>query len=269
MSEQEADSSLPTDSTCGFFQTTPREIRDVIYDLISQPKEETINEYDFKTLTKLPNARLICKRFTREYDECPPLNTHLEVTQRYRHDRNCWGCYRLPHPIPKSPAQTRFLHFNLFACADSPWSHHSSMEYRKCLQSLSTGEIERALQESCGHLIHGLISVMPVLEKVSVNISCGNLSCAMALQSTLNLWANIPYLSRVALLSPVVDCDLSIFEWSRLYGDMNKVPPPRSGFFRNRQTMATWTPSRGWEWDVELMEECLEEEKNIVRRMVE
>ena len=110
---------------------------------------------------------------------------------------------------------------------------------------------------------------MSVLEEVSINISCGNLSCTRALQSALGIWTHIPHLSRVTLLKPVYGYGLSVDEWRRFHGDTSKVKPGTFACFRNRQTMATWTPSRGWERDINLEEEVLEEEeKNAVRRMV-
>jgi hypothetical protein len=260
--------SLPIDSTCGWFNVLPREIRDEIYDLISQPKEETHDNYHFKTLKLVSKARLVNKQFTKEYDERPPLNSHLEVTQCHQHDWNCWHRRQLQGPIPTLPAQTKFLHFNLIACADPPWRRLSEMRRHQCLENYPTGEIEEDLQESYGHLIHGLISVLPVLEKVSVNVSCGNLSCAVALQSALDLWRYIPHLSRITLLRRVYDRDFCPREWHFHYGDTSEGPSPPSDFFRNRQTMTIWTPSCGWERDIDLAEECPEEEKNVVRRMM-
>jgi hypothetical protein len=191
----------------------PRELRDQIYDLISQPKEETHGRYHFKTLTVVPKARLLNRQFKKEYDERPPLNTHLEVTQCYLHDWHCWHRRQLQGPIPSLPAQTKSLYFNFFACADAPWTFHSPTTWHVCLQTHSTEQIVRDLQTSYGHLVHGLISVMPVLEKVSINISCGNMSRAVALQSATELWAGIPHLSQIALLSPAFDYDLSYSMW--------------------------------------------------------
>ena len=98
------DPVLPANGAYGFIKTLPRELRDEIYDLVSQPKEETHGYYHFKTLKAVPNLRLVNSQVQKEYDERPPLNTHLEVTQCYRYDWNCWHRRHLRSPIPKSPA---------------------------------------------------------------------------------------------------------------------------------------------------------------------
>jgi hypothetical protein len=198
------DPVLPTDSVCGLFDVLPREIRDEIYDLISQPKEETHQRYHFKTLTRVPHARLINKRFTKEYDERPALNTHLEVTQCFRPDSDCLRLPRLQGLIPSSPAQTRFLHFYLLGCIDPPWRGPHT-RWSECLAGFTTEVIKNDFQRCWGRLIHDLVSVMPVLEEISISISCGNMRCARGVMLSHDIWKGIPHLCRVALLSPIFD----------------------------------------------------------------
>jgi hypothetical protein len=77
---------LSDDSAYGFLKSLPRELRDEIYDLVAQPKRETHHDYHFETLKVVTNLRLVSRQVKQEYDERPPLNTHLEATQCYQHD---------------------------------------------------------------------------------------------------------------------------------------------------------------------------------------
>jgi hypothetical protein len=257
------DPVLPANSTYGCFQTLPQEIRDVIYDLISQPKDEEHDGYHFRTRTVVPHARLLSKQFTREYDECPPRNTDLRVTQ-YRCSES--GFRQLQGPIPSMPAQTEYMHFDLLVCEDPPWVRSTSIGQHDCFNDHSAGALKAVLQNKHGRFIHSLISVMPVLKEVSITISCGNMECAVALQSSHQFWKNTPYLSRLVLLSPTFGYDLwvlcNLWDCYYLDGDRKELHP--STFFENRQTMATWTSVRGWEINNDLTEKCREEESKVV-----
>jgi hypothetical protein len=256
------DPVLPTDSVCGLFHVLPREIRDEIYDLISQPKEETHKRYYFKTLTRVPHARLINKRFTKEYDESPALNTHLEVTQCFRPDSDCLRLPRLQGLIPSSPAQTRFLHFYLLGCIDPPW-RGPHVRWSECLAGFTTEMVKDDFQRCWGRLIHDLVSVMPVLKEISIGISCCNMRCVRGVMLSHDIWKGIPHLCRVALLSPIFDFDLDPIELDLWYGFKNNSSPHLSDFYQDRQILSTWTSSEGWVIDPELEAERLEEESRI------
>jgi hypothetical protein len=256
------DPVLPTDSVCGLFHVLPREIRDEIYDLISQPKEETHKRYHFKTLTRVPHARLINKRFTKEYDERPASNTHLEVTQCFRPDSDCLRLPRLQGLIPSSPAQTRFLHFYLLGCIDPPW-RRPHVSWSECLAGFTTEMIKDDFQRCWGRLIHDLVSVMPVLEEISIGISCGNMRCVRGVVLSHDIWKGIPHLCRVALLSPIFDFDLDPIELDLWYGFKNNGSPHLSDFYQDWQILSTRISSEGWVIDPELEAERLEEESKI------
>jgi hypothetical protein len=104
---------------------------------------------------------------------------------------------------------------------------------------------------------------MPVLEEVSINISCGNMQCANGLMLSHDIWKDIPHLSRVALLSPVFDYALTPVQWSQWYGTEDESPPHLSEFFHNRQVLSTWTLSGGWVINRDLEAERLEEQFRI------
>jgi hypothetical protein len=78
-------SNTPTDESDtahGFFTVLAREIRDQIYDLISQDEEELIQGHRLsvfllKVRTTVPKVRLLCHQAKTEYDARPLVDDHL------------------------------------------------------------------------------------------------------------------------------------------------------------------------------------------------
>jgi hypothetical protein len=177
--------------TYGFFQTLPlecmtsfpQEIRDKIYDLLFQEKDEVVNGWHYKIRTILPKARLISRQLTKEYDERSPMNNKLEVS-------DCvfpvfdTPCLDLEVPFPSLASRATTAHINLIFCDEEPDSpcHESG-------------------HSTPGPWIINLISNMPLLEKADITASCSNFICAMAVQSSREFWSTIPKVSRVALLT--------------------------------------------------------------------
>jgi hypothetical protein len=104
---------------------------------------------------------------------------------------------------------------------------------------------------------------MPVLEEISISISCGNMRCARGVMLSHDIWKGIPHLCRVALLSPIFDFDLDPIELDLWYGFKNNSSLHLSDFYQDRQILSTWTSSEGWVIDPELEAERLEEESRL------
>jgi hypothetical protein len=253
-----------TETAHGFFQTLQRELRDKTYDLISQEKVELIkgfphNIYIFKTRTTLPIVRLVSKGFQRENDTRPLVGYHLQVSE----------CnppsvfHRLSEVIPTLAIRTTAMHLDLVCCQESP------DRGKRCLVRLlplGNAWAERMLQHYHGEYIEYIIAHLPLLERMDIHISCGNMDCAMALQSTNPPWSNMPKLSEIKLLRNVYDHALSRNESDRFdgYESHTKNPAQSPEFFKRRKMMATWTPSHGWNADAKVTEECRGEEATFM-----
>ena len=127
--------------------------------------------------------------------------------------------------------------------------------------------VELALHGSYGkYIMVQLIPQLSLLEKVTIRLSCGNMDCAMALQSTDEHRTAISQLSQIELLRNVFDHDLSRDYGDRLeeyqLWDHNTSKFPE--FFHNREAMATWTPAQGWKADERVTEECRNEEADFM-----
>jgi hypothetical protein len=75
-----------SDTAHNLFERLPREIRDQIYYLISQDKEELIGKDGHSTLffrirTTIPKVRLLNNFFKEEYDARPLVDNHLQVSE--------------------------------------------------------------------------------------------------------------------------------------------------------------------------------------------
>ena len=123
--------------------------------------------------------------------------------------------------------------------------------------------IKDDFQRCWGRLIHDLVSVMPVLEEISIGISCGNMRCVRGVVLSHDIWKGIPHLCRVALLSPIFDFDLDPIELDLWYGFKNNGSPHLSDFYQDWQILSTRISSEGWVIDPELEAERLEEESRI------
>lgn len=64
--------------TIGFF-SLPRELRDSIYDMVWQEKQEKISGANFRIQAAIPKVRLISRHFKSEYDERSPANSILHI----------------------------------------------------------------------------------------------------------------------------------------------------------------------------------------------
>jgi hypothetical protein len=197
------------------FEKLPPEIRDLIYDLVFHEREEQIADWHYNIRTTSPDMRLLNRQVKREYDQRPPINNFIEVSEIM----NCpllEGPSRLPALLA---ARMTTLHFNAITCVDRPEHGPGCMERKHLAQMELRNGYESGLDK--------LVNDLPLLKKVTMSVSCGNLSCAMALQSyTEETWPSFPDLSHIALLR------------STLRAHSN-------AFFEGRETMATWTPAHG------------------------
>jgi hypothetical protein len=203
-------SNTPTDESDtahGFFTVLAREIRDQIYDLISQDEEELIQGHRLsvfllKVRTTVPKVRLLCHQAKTEYDARPLVDDHLQLSECYAAvDRDLRQS--LPKLIPLSASQTKTLHFDLVCCNEAP---DRSL---RCLDPSKFATTGKILRRRYAGFIKNVTADLPLLEKVSINLSCGNMRCAMALQMTDEPWTNIPKLSHVTLLRCTYDHTLS------------------------------------------------------------
>jgi hypothetical protein len=249
-----------------FYDSLPREIRDEIYDLISQDKEELSEgpfnmTFLFRIRTTLPKVRLLNHQAKFEYDARPLADNYLRVSECNPPDRD-WSL-QLPRAVPSMAFRTTALHFDLACCRDTPdrMTHHIYGD--RCLETIrfvtTTGQ---ALHRQYVSYIEHVTTHLPLLEKVSINVSCSNMRCAMALQSTDEPWSKIEKLSHVALLQNSYDHTLSSDSAKRAreyeYGPAHALKSPE--FIEQREMMATWTPATGWEADAKVTEERSKEE---------
>jgi len=94
-----------------------------------------------------------------------------------------------------------------------------------------------------------------------MNVSCGDIQCAMALQASHDeFWPNIPILSQIALLIPTYEhyYDCNPKEWVEEHRKDNMVPPHSAEFSEGRETMTTWTRTLGWQADAKVPAKCRE-----------
>jgi hypothetical protein len=250
-----------------FYGSLPREIRDEVYDLISQDKEELFEGYDDRTFlvrirTTLPKVRLLNHQAKFEYDARPLADNHLRVSECYPPDRDYRQ--RLPRAVPSLASRTTALHFDLVCCKDTP-DRALDHGYR-CLEPSNFSTTGQMLHFDYVEYIEEVIADLPLLEQVSINVSCSNMHCAMALQPTDLPWTNITKLSHIRLLKNHYDHTLSR-DVDERFGeyqlrDINLSKTPE--FFEQRETMAKWTPATGWEADAKVTEECSKEESNFM-----
>jgi hypothetical protein len=257
-----------SDTAHGFFSTLALELRDQIYDLISQDEEELIQGHRhsvflLRVRTTVPKVRLLCHQAKTEYDARPLVDNHLQLSEFYaavrptlRHD--------LPQDIPSLASQTKTLQFDLVCCNETP--DRVRPRRGRCLESTKFAATGQILYRRYAGYIKRVAADLPLLEEVSINLSCSNMCCAMALRSTDEPWADIPKLSHVTLLRNTYDHTLSPNgeERHEEYKNGDVDPSKSAEFFEERDTMATWTPATGWEADTKVLEDCLEEESDFM-----
>jgi hypothetical protein len=261
-------STTPTDKSGtahSFLKSFPRELRDQIYNLLSQEREDLIKNYSrhpylFRIRTTLPKVRLLNRQIKEEYDARPLADNHLEVIECQPDDV---VVHLLPREIPPLAVRTTVLHLDLVCCKDPADSAMKCLEPRRCCNGTIKPWAGEELRESHGrYIIKCLIPHLPLLERATIRLSCSNMSCVTALQSTDEPWNDIAQLSQIELLRNVYDHDLSRDYGDRLdeYQTRDLNPSKSPEFFQNRETMATWTPAHGWKADEKVMEDCRNEE---------
>jgi hypothetical protein len=257
-----------SDTTRGFLNVFPREIRDLIYDLISQDKEELIHGHRhsvflLRVRTTVPKVRLLCHQAKTEYDTRPLVDNHLQLSEFYAEVHPTLR-HSLPQDILSLASQTKTLQFDLVCCNET--SDRVRPRRGRCLESTKFATTGQILHRRYAGYIKHVTADLPLLEKFSINLSCSNMCCAMALQSTDEPWADILKLSHVTLLRNTYDHTLGRDRDERYeeYTNGDLDPSKSAEFFEERDTMATWTPATGWEADAEVVEDCLEEESDFM-----
>jgi hypothetical protein len=255
-----------SDTAHGFFEAVPREIRDQIYNLVSQDKEVSVRGHHksiflLRIRTAVPKTRLLSRQAMKEYDARPQVDNHLQISEYYA-DLSNFDRHSTPRAIPSLAFQTMTLHFDLLCCKETP--NRATLHYGdRCLEPTTFSTTGQILHSRYASYIEYVTAHLPLLENVSINVSCSNMRCALALQLTDEPWTHIPKLSHVRLLRNSYDHTLSRDNHERLeeyynYPELNISKSPE--FFEQRRTMATWTPAAGWEADAEVTEACYREE---------
>jgi len=195
-----------------------------------------------------------------EYDVRPLVDNHLQVSECYPDIFS----YELPTAVPSLASRTTTIPFDLVCCHETP--DRDRRHFRTCLEPTSFFTTGQALHRRYMSHIQYVTAHLSFLEQISINVSCSNMRCAMALQTTDEPWTDIPKLSRVRLLRNSYDHTLSRDETERLkkYKLRNVNPSKSPDFFERRDTMATWTFATGWEADAKVTEECRKEESDFM-----
>ena len=238
-----------SDTAPGFFNVLARELRDLIYDRISQDEEELIQGHRhsvflLRVRTTVPKVRLLCHQAKTEYEARPIVDNHLQLSEFYAEVHPTLR-HSLPQDILSLASQTKTLQFDLVCCNETP--DRVRPRRGRCLESTKFATTGQILHRRYAGYIKHVTADLPLLEEISINLSCSNMCFAMALQSTDEPWTDIPKLSHVTLLRNTYDHTLGCDRDER-YGEYTNgdVDPSKSAeFFEERDTMATWTPATG------------------------
>jgi hypothetical protein len=225
-----------------WFSSFPREIRDKIYDLIIIEKEEAFKDAWYKMRSRVLKVRLLSKTFKDEYDERCPINKHLQIFEHY-----CTlgaPTIKFEGPVPPQATRATSLQYHLFWCNDQP----DPDAIRGNVHVVSVERLWGQYQRQIGWHTRAF----PRLVQFDIIISCGSLTCAMAIAAsrvTFGTWGSSHRQFRVSLLRPVYDSEL-----------VQESEPHPIAFFEDRETMVTWSHEEGWKFDEEAIERCRQEE---------
>jgi hypothetical protein len=236
------------------FEKLPPELRDLIYDLLFQERRGAIHLWHYKIRTALPTIRLVNSRLKFEFDERSPVNSFIEASECPWMGDGCL-CLDTYESFPSSiAARTTDMHINYFIACKREASYAC-----RCPRMERFTQVDLRVQ--LGPWMDDLIKDLP-LRNMTMNISCGNVECAMALQSSGEIWPSTPNLSRISLLKPIYHFDPD----SEAYSDESLPPPLQpTRVFELRETMATWTPTRGWLADAEVVDRGRKDEAEFMK----
>lgn len=117
-----------------------------------------------------------------------------------------------------------------------------------------------------GSWMEGFLGNLPFLRKVTIDVSCGNMTCVMALQSSRDeIRLDTPNFSRAALLIPVYNHDPQAVFLD--YTNDDTAPPCSAEFFEHREVIAVWTRAHGWQADAKVTGECRQREASFMTEL--
>jgi hypothetical protein len=208
----------------------PRKIRDEIYDLIISEKEEFYWGAFFKMRSTVPHVRLVSKKFQMEYDEHCPVENQLQIFTCHCLDYPCSAGLRL---VPPRADCTTHFRFYFAWCEDGPDPNQLVQKVYDVV----------GLWHYYGGQIEAYASALHHLEKHEVIISCGSLTCALAMQAlgavdSALVGSKFIY-PRVSLLRPVYDSEVKQKHTSESVEERVVEGPRLDALFEGRETMAT------------------------------
>jgi hypothetical protein len=175
-----------------FLTSFPRELRDKIYDLIISEKEKVFMDTWYRTRSRVPKARILSRQLKSEYDERCPVNKHLQIFEC--HSILGAPLLHLEDPAPPQATRATSVQYHLIWCEDRPDSDMI------CGNAFVESYWPRYRCQIRWHL-----RALPYLEQFDITISCGSLTCALAIAASSEIygtWGSTLAHPRVSLLRP-------------------------------------------------------------------
>ena len=179
----------------GFFETLPRELRDIVYDLLYQELDNDDSGLRFQTYTILTQLRLVSRQFKLEYDE------RISVDEKSRHltiivdlCRPCWCELSVTLPWPQLAARTVHLTLEITFCNGiHTWDGHSW----EC----------NADEDTVGVLcyfdfVRYLMNALPSLQSLRLDLHAEADLCVLNLLECSTPFTDSPKLTELKIMGP-------------------------------------------------------------------
>lgn len=216
-----------TDTTPGFFEILPRELRDNVYDLLYDELDDNDSSLRYQTHTARTELRLVSRQFKLEYEERTSVDKqsrHLTVSANISH--SCW-C-EIPVTLPWPRLASRILHLTLvitFCDGEHSWNG----EIWECNAD------EDGLGAFCYFdFAKALVDTLPCLQSLRVRLHAAADLCVMQLLESYKPFTTSPRLTEFKIMGP----------------------GPEGRTTTHPAQVAVWTEQDGLQQDEEAVEMC-------------
>lgn len=185
-----------TDSTPGFFEILPRELRDNVYDTLYQELDNEDSGIRFQTYTVCTELCLVSRQFRTEYDERTSVDkeskqltviVNLSVT-------SCWCNQRVVLPSALLAARIGHLTLMLTPCDGT---HMMDGEHCECNAD------DRGAQSNCyKDFVQALVRALPRLQSLHVSLHAPTDLCLMNMLPLPIAFTESPKLKELKIMSP-------------------------------------------------------------------
>jgi hypothetical protein len=178
-----------------FFETLPRELRDIVYDLLYQELDNDDSGLRFQTYTILTELRLVNRQFKLEYDERTSVDKpskHLTVIIDLCH--SCWCEFPVILPSPQLAARTIHLTLVITFCDGK---HNWDGGMCECNADKDGTGVECYFD-----FVRYLVDALPCLQSLRLDLHTETDLCVMNLLQSSSSFTESPKLTELKIMGP-------------------------------------------------------------------